>query len=260
MATPGDSKKLSRQRFGRHAKGYVISPTHAGGADLERLIEIVDPQPDWTALDIATGGGHTALSLAPRVARVIATDLTPEMLRSAEAHLLERGAGNVAFRLADAEDLPFESGAFDLVTCRIAAHHFPDPARFVAESARVLRPRGLLWVQDHVLSEDPETARATDAFEKLRDPSHHRAFTESEWRAMFSRAALAVVHGEQIVKRHVVLPWAERQGCTAEVIERLAGLLAEAPAAAAEWMQPRDLGTPRASFVNHHLLIAGRKD
>lgn len=260
MATPGDSKRLSRQRFGRYAGGYVASPTHAAGADLERLIEIVDPQPDWTALDVATGGGHTALALSPRVARVIAVDLTPEMLRLAEAHLSERGTGNVDFRVADAEDLPFDAGTFDLVTCRIAAHHFPDAARFVAESARVLRPGGLLWVQDHMLSEDQDTARYADAFEKLRDPSHVQAFTESEWLAMFRGADLTVEHTEQLVKRHGFLPWAERQGCTPEVVERLAGRLAEAPEAAAEWMRPRDLGTPQASFVNHHLLIAGRKD
>lgn len=254
-----DPKTRARRRYGRFARGYVTSPTHARGPDLDRLIEIVAPRPDWTALDVATGGGHTALALSRHVSRVVAIDLTPEMLRAAESFVREKGVGHVEFRTADAEDLPFDSATFDLVTCRIAAHHFPDPARFVAESARVLRAGGLLWVQDQVLADDPATARATDAFEKLRDPSHVRALTEGEWRAMFSDAGLTVEHGELLVKRHALLPWARRQGCADDVVAELARRLAEAPSAVAAWMRPRDPGTDRASFVNHHLLIAGRK-
>ncbi len=259
MTDRDDSKLLSRERYGRFARGYVESPTHAKGADLDRLIEIVAPRPDWLALDVATGGGHTALKLAPRVARVVAVDLTPEMLEAARDFVRGQGVGNVDFQPADAENLPFEPASFDLVTCRIAAHHFPDCAAFVAGSARVLKPGGLLWLQDHVLAEDPETARYTDGFEKLRDPSHHHAFPESAWRAMFEGAGLVVEHVERIAKRHPFLPWAERQNCSAETVERLARLLAEAPPGAAEWMEPRDLGTEEASFVNRHILMLGRK-
>ncbi len=253
-----DSKALSRERYGRFAQDYVESPTHAQGADLDRLIEVVAPRTDWQVLDVATGGGHAALKLATHVARVVATDLTPEMLRAARDFIRGQGVDNVDFRPADAEDLPFEPGSFDLVTCRIAAHHFPDCAGFVTEGARVLRPGGLLWVQDHVLSEDPETAGYTDAFEKLRDPSHHRAFPHSEWAAMFEAADLTIEYTEHVAKRHPFVPWTRRQGCAPETVARLERLLAEAPAGAAEWMQPRDLGTPEASFVNRHLLILGR--
>ncbi len=259
MADHEDSKALSRERYGRSARGYVESATHAQGADLDRLIEIVAPRADWLALDVATGGGHAALKLAPHLARVIAVDLTPEMLQAARDFIRGQGVDNVEFRPADAEDLPFEAETFDLVTCRIAAHHFPDCARFVTESARVLKPGGLLWVQDHVLSEEPETASYTDAFEKLRDPSHHRAFSHGEWVAMFEAAGLSVELTEHVAKRHPFLPWTRRQDCSAETVDRLAGLLAEAPEGAAEWMQPRDLGTQEASFVNRHLLIMGHK-
>ncbi len=259
MADHADSKSLSRQRYGRYAQGYVDSPTHARGADLDRLIEMVTPRADWQALDVATGGGHTALRLAAHVEKVVATDLTPEMLAAARDFVHGQGADNVDFQPADAEHLPFEPETFDLVTCRIAAHHFPDAPRFVAEGARMLRPGGALWVQDHVLSEDTDTARYTDGFEKLRDPSHHRAFPRSTWLAMFEDAGLSVEHSEQLTKRHPFLPWAKRQGCAPDLVDRLARRLAEALPAAAEWMQPRDLGTSEASFVNHHILILGRK-
>ena len=74
-----DSKKLSEERYTQYAEGYVTSQTHAKGADLERLVAIAQPQPDWTVLDVATGGGHTALRFARHVAQVTASDLTERM-------------------------------------------------------------------------------------------------------------------------------------------------------------------------------------
>jgi len=253
------SKSLSRKRYTQHAQGYVTSEAHAKGGELGRLVDLARPQPDWVVLDVATGGGHTALAFAPHVARVVATDLTPRMLEKAEAHISSQGATNVEFKPADAEDLPFEDETFDLVTCRIAPHHFTDCARFVREGARVLKPSGLLLVQDHVLPEDEEAARAVDNFERLRDPSHNRAFDEGEWRGMFEDAGLTVEHTEQIVKRHAFLEWAQRQGRTPETIERLIAMMRQAPAIAASWMQPQDWGTSKATFANHHIIIAGRK-
>ena len=253
------AKSLSQQRYTRFAEGYVTSATHAKGQELDRLIEIAQPQLEWVALDVATGGGHTALKFAPHVAWVTATDITPRMLEKAKAFVESQGAVNVSFEAADAEDLPYDEQSFDLVTCRIAPHHFPDPSRFVLESARVLKPQGLLLVQDHALPEDAEAAGYINDFERLRDPSHYRACRESEWMTLFEAAGLAVEHTEQIVKVHKLYPWAERQGCTPEVIQRLVAMVKEAPEPVTAWMEPNSWDTPDASFVNHHLIIAGRK-
>jgi len=257
--TADDSRSLSRERFGQLAQAYVTSKTHARGWELDRLVEIAQPQADWIVLDVATGGGHTALKFAPFVARVIAMDISPPMLEAAQAFVTERGAENVTFEPADAENLPFEDGMFDLVTCRIAPHHFPDCSRFVQEGARVLKTGGLLLVQDHVRPEDEQMARYVEAFEKLRDPSHNRACSKTEWLEMFQAAGLTVEHTEQIIKRHEFLPWAQRQGCTSEVIERLVSMVQQAPEAVISWMQPRDFGWPDATFADHHIIIAGRK-
>lgn len=259
MTQSVDSRSLSMQRFGKFAEGYVTSKTHAKGEELDRLVAIAQPQPHWIVLDVATGGGHTALRFAPHVAHVTATDITPSMLESAQAYITSQGASNVSFEPADAEALPFGGESFDLVTCRIAPHHFPDPARFVQESARVLRSGGLLLVQDHALPGDWDAARYVDAFERLRDPSHNRGFSAAEWVAMFEDVGLHVEHTEEIVKTHSLLPWAQRQGCTAEDIQRLMAMVEQAPEPVLDWMQPRDFGTPEASFVNRHLIIAGRK-
>jgi ubiquinone/menaquinone biosynthesis C-methylase UbiE len=249
----------SQERFGRFAQAYVTSQAHAKGNDLDRLTECAQTESDWIVLDIATGGGHTALRFAPLVEYVIATDITPKMLDAAHRHIISQGVRNVLYTVTAAEDLPFPAQALDLVTCRIAPHHFVNCARFVRESTRVLKSNGLLLAQDHLLPEDKDAARYVDAFERLRDPSHNRGYAESEWVAMFEVAGLKVERVETLVKRHEFLPWAERQACTPQVIEQLTKLVERAPQAVLDWMQPREFGTPGATFANHHLIIAGRK-
>ena len=264
------ARASSRARFGAFAQRYVTSQAHAQGEDLERLVEIAQPEPDGLALDIATGGGHTALRFAPFVGCVVATDLTAKMLAAARTHIRANSITNISFGVADAHDLPFQAQCFDLVTCRIAPHHFGDCARFVREGARVLKPGGRLLVQDHVLPEDGAAACYIDAFERLRDPSHIRAYAESEWVALFRNAGLAVEHTEQLVKEHPFLPWAERQDCSPETIGRLIQLIEEASDTVIEWMQPRAFGERapgkrakgafEASFISHHILLAGYKE
>jgi len=254
-----DSKTLSQARYAQFAEGYVTSETHAKGSDLDRLLAIAAPQAHWHCLDIATGGGHTALKFAPHVAHVLATDITPRMLEKAQRFLLdEKKLGNVSFQEADAEDLPFADARFDLATCRIAPHHFPAVPRFLRECARVLRPGGLLILQDHVLPADAAAARFVDDFERLRDPSHNRAFTAAEWRALCGAAGLRVEYSEQYIKRHDFLAWARRQGNDTATIACLIQMLPAAPPAARDWMLPENWGEGEASFVNRHLLIRGR--
>ncbi|MCJ7701901.1 MAG: class I SAM-dependent methyltransferase, partial [Anaerolineales bacterium] len=148
---------------------------------------------------------------------------------------------------------------FDLVTCRIAPHHFVDCLCFVRQGSRVLKRGGVLLVQDHVLPENEQSARYVDAFERLRDPSHNRAFSRSAWVGKFAAAGLAVEQVEEVPKRHALLPWAQRQGCSPEAISELRRRLDEAPPIAAGWFQAEQVEGPNSSFVNHHILISGRK-
>src|ERR1700733_9423816 len=129
------TRSLAQERFGGFARSYATSRPHAKGGSLTRLVELLRPQPAWTALDIATGAGHVALALAAHVAHVVASDLTPQMLGVARGLAAERGLRNIAFADARAEALPFADGSFDAVTCRIAPHHFEDVRKFVTEAA-----------------------------------------------------------------------------------------------------------------------------
>ena len=259
MTQEPDSKTLSQQRYTQYADGYITSSTHASGSDLDRLLAIAEPQSHWAMLDVATGGGHTALKFAPHVRHVIASDLTPRMLEKARQFILEeQGARNVAFRQADAENLPFADDQFDLLTCRIAPHHFPDVNAFLRECARVLKAGGMLLLQDILLPDDQAAARFVEDFERLRDPSHHRAFNAAQWRAMFAVAGIDVEYSEVYIKRHDFIEWARRQGNDEATIAELIRMLSEASPSARDWMDPRHWGTAAASFVNRHILMRGR--
>jgi len=257
MTSENRIKAWSQARFSRFAQAYVVSERHARGAELARLVELAQPQADWRVLDVATGGGHTARTFASHVRQVVAADIAPTMLNAARATI---SAPNVVYAVSDAENLAFASEQFDLVTCRIAPHHFPDVYRFVQECARVLKPGGSLIVQDVTVPEDERSARYIDSFFRLRDPSHNRCYAEYEWRGMFLDAGLTVAHTETIAHQIALLPWAEQQACSDYVIERLHILLQQAPQAVREWMQPQCIGTADATFQQAHVIIVGRKD
>jgi ubiquinone/menaquinone biosynthesis C-methylase UbiE len=255
-----DSRRLSQQRFSQYAERYVHHSLHASGEDLERLLALAQPQSDDLVLDIATGGGHTARTFAPYVRQVIAADLSWSMLRGArEKHQAEH-LDTITYGQTDAEALAFAANTFDLVTCRIAAHHFPDVYRFVLECQRVLKPGGRLVLQDQIVPEMEQAARYLDSFERLRDPSHHRMYSALEWRGTYLDAGLTVDHSELFYKPARLMSWAAMQDCTPYEVERLQILLVQAPTAVREWLQPTCAGTIDAGFRQTFVLLVGRKE
>lgn len=184
MNTPQDP----RQFFSEHHKAYIISERHARGQDLGLLIKGLNLKLGETALDVATGSGHTAIQLAISGAIVTIVDVTPEMLHDAQSLAQEQGITLHAVQ-APAEALPFPNQAFDLVTCRRAAHHFGDVDAFLSEARRVLTPFGRLGISDMTASEF--SLEWLNQLERLRDPSHHHALSPQSWQQALDHAGFS---------------------------------------------------------------------
>lgn len=258
-----EAHDLVRRQFGAHAQNYVQSADHATGDSLDRLVGWLPFEPGWQALDIATGGGHTALALARHVHTVAASDLTEPMLRAARAHAGRTGGQNLWYPAADAGRLPFRDGAFDLVTCRLAAHHFPNPDQFVRESARVLRPGGWFGLIDNVTPPEGRAMRHVNAFEKLRDPSHQWEHSTPDWEAFCLAAGLTPRLVEAYRKPLEFEPWCDRMGVPALARLQLRVLLWHAPEAGREALLPRFQGDPAtgpAAFSLGELLLIAQRE
>jgi SAM-dependent methyltransferase len=188
--------------WSERADAYRESKAHRQGRDLELFAEWAAGK---TVLDVATGGGHVADRLRAAGCNVVTCDSAPGMQPDV---------------ICRAEDLPFENASFEVVTCRVAAHHFESPAAAVRELARV--SADLVLVADNLyLGEAGEEA------DRLRDPTHVRNYSEAEWRRFFGEAGLEVEAFEREEKWLDLEPWLERAGCTGEEADRVRSLLAE---------------------------------
>jgi SAM-dependent methyltransferase len=181
-----------RDQFSQHADYYAQSSGHAKGNTLNVLLDFADPKGTEQTLDIATGTGFTAFTLAPKVAHVVATDLTPEMVEKAVELAEEQAIKNIAFSVAAAEALPFADASLDLVTCRIAPHHFQDVRAFLSEVHRVLRADGLFCMTDTVSPESEKLRAWQNRIERLRDNSHVYGYPPSQWDAMITDAGFSL--------------------------------------------------------------------
>ncbi len=132
--TPGreyrnDMKTSSPQRFDALADRYASSEVHASSPTLARLHELL-PHVE-SVCDVASGAGHTGLGFAGVATRIVAIDPTPAMLAQCRRLAMERVSLETV--QAYAEAVPLASETFDLVICRVAAHHFTDLPKAMLE-------------------------------------------------------------------------------------------------------------------------------
>jgi ubiquinone/menaquinone biosynthesis C-methylase UbiE len=260
MTDSAQQKSQVQDYFSRTAEGYVASFSHKTGSDLDRLLALGDWNKEQQALDIATGGGHTALAVAPHVGQITVTDLTPRMLEKAREFILVQGVTNVQFLVADAEQLPFDAETFDRVTCRIAPHHFPNIEQAVSEVARVLKPGGLFLLIDCMAPSDEELDAFDNKVEKWRDSSHGRSCTAEEWQAFFANAGLKVEHLEFFRKTHHYDEWTQRSQLPPAEKAALQQFIVESSPRIQRYFEVvRRPDGHLESFTNDFILMVGRK-
>jgi ubiquinone/menaquinone biosynthesis C-methylase UbiE len=194
--------EVVRREFTRQATDYAASTTISDGGRIDRLVEAVRPSPDARVVEIATGPGYVAMGFAAVCREVVGVDVTDAMLAIARQTAAERGLTNIRFEAGNAAALAFEDGAFDVVLCRYAFHHFEQPERVLAEMVRVCRPGGTVAVEDAIVSEHPDRAAYQNRFENLCDPSHTRALPLSALIGAFAAYGLEV---ERVATSHMTL-------------------------------------------------------
>jgi ubiquinone/menaquinone biosynthesis C-methylase UbiE len=185
-------QRAAQEQFGRQSHRYGDGHILENIEDVRAAIDPLGLTPGAKALDVATGGGHTGLYLASIGCDVTLADITEAMLQRAVATAKARGL-SVTTRVHSAEKMPFADASFDIVTCRVAAHHFSSPEAFVRETARVLAPLGWFALIDGTVEDGQAEAEAwAHRVEKLRDPSHNRFLTPGEWKRLAENSGLVV--------------------------------------------------------------------
>jgi SAM-dependent methyltransferase len=187
------------------AEAFRESPTHREGADLDLLVEMSEPGEGVKVLDVATGGGHVARRLRELGCEVVTVDPAP---------------GMHADVIARAEYLPFDDGSFDVVTCRIAPHHFEKIREAVAEMARVAQR--LVVVEDNLFVDEQ-----VEEAERLRDPTHVRCYSEAEWKEMLTDAGVEVERAERLERKRDVDDWLARVDTPPDDAARVRELLGD---------------------------------
>jgi ubiquinone/menaquinone biosynthesis C-methylase UbiE len=236
------TRSLVQQQFGANAEKYVQSKVHATGHSLARMVELADPQTHWLALDVAPGGGHSAIAIARYAARVMAVDITRDMLVAARAHAIGLGLDNLVWVQGDGGMLPVQDQTFDLVTCRVALHHFPDQAGAIADWARVLKPGGRLVLVDNIGPDDPEANKYINAFETIRDPSHGWVYPLKSLLDIVQGRGLTVDHSERLKKPMSFYPWMERMQVSPDDQQRLTDMLWDSTGPARAFLSPQGDG------------------
>ncbi len=220
-------KESAIQQFGRQAEAYSKGNIFVDGVHLSEVVRRSGVTKKDRVLDIATGSGFLALEFAKSADRVIGADLTRNMLLHAREKQKNSGLENTVFLLSDVESLPFTDESFDIVSCRFAFHHFPDPVKALREMKRVCKTHGRIVLIDGVSSEDREKSLFHNRIEKLRDPSHVRIYMLSEMEHMLNNIGVTITDITHWEISQDFGDWMKRAGAGGKETEAIKRLMKE---------------------------------
>ena len=240
-----------QEQFGGVAQAYLTSTVHSQGAELAAVAEKMSRTPDAAVLDLGCGAGHVSFAVAPQVKSVMAYDLSAGMLDVVRGEAARRNFENIATKKGRVDELPFDDCSFDWVCTRYSAHHWTAVIQALAETRRVLKPSGTFVLIDTSAPESPLLDTHLQAIELLRDGSHVRNYTRSQWLAMLREQNFEVT-GQSSWKISIDFKsWVERMRTPALNVKAVASLQANAPKEVRDYFQISEDG----SFQQDSVLI-----
>jgi len=254
MRTHGQSV---HDQFDPQAQAYLTSRVHADGPDLAHAARLVARtlSPGARGLDVGCGAGHLSFRLAPLLGRIVALDPSAGMLATVAQVAAERGLANLETREGRAEALPFAAASFELLATRYSAHHWTHLPAALAEMARVTRPAGWLLLIDTLAPEDALADTHLQSIELLRDASHVRNRSGSEWRGLLQHAGFELLEQQQWPTRIEFGAWVQRMRTPPTHVTAIRSLQSHAPA---EVQQVLDY-EPDGSFLLQTSLFWARR-
>lgn len=226
MSDPSDHVERIRAQFTRQADPYAQMQQTRDDRGLDALVALCGTQASDRVLDVACGPGFLTLAFARRASHATGVDATDALLELGRREARRRGVENVRFQAGRAEALDLPDASFEVVSCRAAFHHFPEPSSVLAEMRRVTKPGGRLLVADLLGSEDPAQADMHDRIERLCDPTHTRALPVSAFEALFADAALEVLAQPTSTLAYDADEWIAHGGPDEETAAEIRTLLA----------------------------------
>lgn len=191
---PRDLINQSARAFDAELHTRAYSTTHADDDQLDRLISFMPTVDKPVILDLATGAGYVAMTLARQnpKADVTGLDIAPQAIAKNIELARRQGLSNLRFQLFDGMNLPFDADRFSTVFCRYALHHFPRPHTMLSEIIRTLRTPSEAIIADAVKRDDDECDFINE-FQALKRDGHVRMYTSAELVDMFTQHQMILV-------------------------------------------------------------------
>lgn len=245
-----------RAEFSRQASSWSKDPI---SEDLRWAVDRLALDKDDDVLDVAAGTGLLSRAIAPKVRSVVGIDLTPEMIEHGRQAAEREKLSNVRFEKGAAEDLPYDPSSFDMVVTRFSVHHFQNPAAVLLEMARVCRSGGRVAIIDLVAPDDPELAAQYNDIERLRDPTHTRAFPVAELDKLVQKSGIRISGKFLRDVPNVLEDWLDRTSTATPAREQIVrDLQAELDDGPATGMRPF-LQQDRLMFLHTWSVVVGVK-
>lgn len=255
----GDATHRNLEDFSHRASRFRASLQEKETSQLEKIISQIRFGPGDSIIDIGIGTANASLPFLKAGGRVVGIELTPAMARQGKASLEEKGLGErVVFAIAQAEHSPLANDMADAAICRNVFHHLQAPAIILEEMARAVRPGGHVIIDDFYEPDSDDERAMLHEIECLRVPSHVRTLSVSEFRALFEKAGLPIMHLSATFKRRTLSSWLDLTRASSENIMRIRLRFEQMHAAGGGWWEVEKQDDDYL-FSHKRMVIIGKK-